>query len=208
MQVSASKKKDRLKRRFFFRATWFGPPDDPRPFQTLSPTVSIRFDAFYRCPSPPRQPCRGANAIVRLPPPVFALILLARQPDQVVPRHLKLFFAIVIVFLAPRPGTAQRITPPLGVVAQRSTSLDARLLAAQSSEGTPRWVKWGLVGAVGGGVLFAVAGQSNVEGERNVARDAIYGAAIGFAILGGGVALYDWMCGGDTRSRRSGLCGR
>jgi hypothetical protein len=122
-------------------------------------------------------------------------------------RHITLSFAVVLLLIAPQPADAQRLGPPIGFVAQRSSRPNAHLLSFQSSGGMPRWVKWGLVGAVAGGVLFAVAGQSNVEGGHSVAGDAFYGAATGFVILGGGVALYDWMCAGDTRSRRSGLCG-
>lgn len=122
-------------------------------------------------------------------------------------KHITLSLAVVLLLVAPRPANAQRLTQPIGFVAQRSSSPNANLVALQSAGGMPRWVKWGLVGAVAGGVLYAVAGQSNVEGGRSVAGDAFYGAAIGFVILGGGVALYDWMCAGDTRSRRSGLCG-
>lgn len=122
-------------------------------------------------------------------------------------RHNTVSFAVVLLLIVPRPANAQRLAQPIGIVAQRSSSPNAQLLAFQSPGGMPRWVKWGLVGAVAGGVLFALAGQSNVEGGRSVAGDAFYGAATGFVILGGGVALYDWMCAGDTRSRRSGLCG-
>lgn len=117
-------------------------------------------------------------------------------------------FAVVLLLIAPWPANAQRLAQPIGFTAQRSSSQNAHLVALQSSGGMPRWVKWGLAGAVAGGVLFAVAGQSNVEGGRSVAGDIFYGAAAGFVIVGGGIALYDWMCGGDTRSRRSGLCGR
>jgi len=82
------------------------------------------------------------------------------------------------------------------------------MVAFQASGGMPRWAKWGIVGAVAGGVLFAVVGQSNVDRDHSVAGDALYGAATGFVILGGAVALYDWVCADDTPSRRSGLCGR
>ena len=74
--------------------------------------------------------------------------------------------------------------------------------------GAPRWVKWGLVGAVGGGVLFAIAGQSSPDGNHSVAGDAAYGAATGFVIIGGGVWFYDWVCSRGSRSRAAGLCGR
>lgn len=122
-------------------------------------------------------------------------------------RAITLSFAGFLLLVAPPSADAQRLAQPIGFVVPRSSSPNAHLLALQSSAGTPRWVKWGLVGAVAGGALYAVAGQSNVEGGRSVAGDAFYGAAIGFVIIGGGVALYDWMCAGDTRSRRSGLCG-
>ena len=121
-------------------------------------------------------------------------------------RRFTLSFAIVLLPIAPRPANAQRLAP-IGFIEQRSSIPNAHLLSFQSSGGMPRWVKWGLVGAVAGGVLFAVAGQSNVERGHSAAADAFYGAASGFVILGGAVALYDWMCAGDTRSRRSGLCG-
>ena len=122
-------------------------------------------------------------------------------------KRITLSFAVALLLIAPRPANAQRLAPPIGFVAQRSSSPNPHLLVLQSSGGMPRWVKWGLVGAVAGGVVFAVAGQSDVERGHSVAGDALSGAAIGFVILGGAVALYDWMCAGDTRSRRSGLCG-
>jgi hypothetical protein len=122
-------------------------------------------------------------------------------------RHLTLSFAVALLLIAPRPANAQRAGPPIGFVAQQPSSANAHLLAFQSPGGMPRWVKWGLVGAVAGGVLFAVVGQSDVDRGHSVAGDAFLGAATGFVILGGAVAFYDWVCGGDTRSRRSGLCG-
>lgn len=116
-------------------------------------------------------------------------------------------FAVILLLIAPRHADAQRFDQPIGFVAHRSSSPNAHMVAFQSG-GMPRWVKWGLVGAAAGGVLFAVAGQSNVDRGHSVAGDALYGAATGFVILGGGVALYDWLCAGDTGSRRAGLCGR
>jgi hypothetical protein len=80
-----------------------------------------------------------------------------------------------------------------------------RSVAAES--GTPRWLKWGLVGAVGGGGLFAIAGQSDSGHAHSVAGDAAYGAATGFVLVGGGVWLYDWVCSRGSRSRADGLCG-
>jgi hypothetical protein len=57
------------------------------------------------------------------------------------------FFAVLLLLIAPRPASAQHVAPPIGFVAQGSSSPNAHLLAFQSSPGMPRWVKWGLVGA-------------------------------------------------------------
>ncbi|MGI8401733.1 MAG: hypothetical protein ACR2NS_09065 [Gemmatimonadaceae bacterium] len=92
-------------------------------------------------------------------------------------------------------------------ILETSSSNAHTRVAAQASGGTPRWVKWGLVGAAAGAVVFSIAGQSNAAGNRSVASDAIAGAAIGFVILGGGIALYDSVCSPDSGSPRAGLCG-
>jgi hypothetical protein len=82
----------------------------------------------------------------------------------------------------------------------------SRALVAHNG-GMPRWVKWGLVGAAGGALLFTALGQSRIDQEPNpVIQDAAFGAAVGFVLIGGSVALYDVLCDGDTWSRRSGLC--
>ena len=105
------------------------------------------------------------------------------------------------------PVSAQFVAVPIGVHFQ-TTSVHQRETRAMSAQGgTPRWVKWGIVGAVAGGALFALAGQSNTDHSHSAAGDVLYGAATGFVILGGGIALWDWLCHGDTKSRRSGLCG-
>jgi hypothetical protein len=124
------------------------------------------------------------------------------------PARVVLRLALVLCLLAPLAAAAQRAVPPLGLLAAEPRSFNPASIVFQPSGGMPRWAKWGLVGAVAGGALFAVAGQSNVEGGHSAAGDALAGAAAGFVIIGGGVGLYDAMCGGDTRSRRSGLCGR
>ncbi len=69
----------------------------------------------------------------------------------------------------------------------------------------PRWVKWGLVGAVAGAVTFAALGQSSLD-PNPVVQDAAVGAAIGFVILGGAIAFYDWVCKPGSSSERAGLC--
>ena len=116
---------------------------------------------------------------------------------------------LLLLFVLPvREVAAQRLQP-IGIHVQRQPgSLATANSVATGVGGTPRWVKWGVVGAVLGGALFAFAGQQNTDQNHSMAGDFAYGAATGFVILGGGVALWDWLCAGDTKSRRSGLCGR
>jgi hypothetical protein len=83
----------------------------------------------------------------------------------------------------------------------------AAVAAADSGRGLPRWVRWGLVGAVAGAATFPILNGLSPSTERSTARAAAEGAVIGFVLVGGGVALWDAMCRGDTRSRRAGLCG-
>ena len=79
-------------------------------------------------------------------------------------------------------------------------------LSLQENGGMPRWVKWGLVGAVAGAATFALLSGTDTDGDRNAAADAAMGAVFGFAILGGGIAFYDWVCKPDSGSQRAGLC--
>ena len=119
---------------------------------------------------------------------------------------LALLLAVVFPF---KEVAAQRIQAPIGVHYQFRPASSAIVGSVSvGGGGTPRWVKWGIVGAVAGGALFAFAGQQNTDQNHSMAGDFAYGAATGFVILGGGVALWDWLCAGDTKSRRSGLCGR
>ena len=114
------------------------------------------------------------------------------------------FLALAIIS---SPASAQFSPAPIGFHLQHAQAqpLEARAMAAGG--GMPRWVKWGIVGAVAGGALFAAAGQSDTDHNHSTASDALYGAATGFVMLGGGVALWDWLCHGDTKSRRAGMCG-
>ena len=72
----------------------------------------------------------------------------------------------------------------------------------------PSWVKWGLIGAAAGAVTFPLLGSMASDERSEPAKDAVAGAAIGFVVIGGGVALWQAVCGPDSSSRRAGLCGR
>jgi len=97
----------------------------------------------------------------------------------------------------------------VGIGARRSVPVipKAASPAAGSWDSTPRWLRWGLVGAVAGAVAFPLLGGLSGS-DGNAAGDALAGAAVGFIILGGAVALWDALCAGQTSSRRAGLCGR
>jgi len=122
-------------------------------------------------------------------------------------RPIALPVAIAGLLVVPCVVHAQRLDRLLDHDVMRAPTPSAPTITIQTSGGMPRWVKWGVVGAVAGGAFFAVAGQSNVDGHHSAAGDALVGAAAGFVIIGGGVAFWDHMCAGDTRSRRSGMCG-
>ena len=77
-------------------------------------------------------------------------------------------------------------------------------LAFQNSS-RPRWVKWGLIGAVAGAATFALLGQT-ADDPNPALQDAAVGAVIGFVTIGGAVAFYDWVCKPESASERAGLC--
>ena len=56
-------------------------------------------------------------------------------------------------------------------------------------------------------MTFALAGMLGDPAESSsVLPDAAFGAAAGFVILGGSVAVYDLVCAPGSTSRRAGLC--
>ena len=98
--------------------------------------------------------------------------------------------------------------------APQTTTLDAAkgavraaVAVADTGRGLPHWVRWGLVGAAAGAVTFPILNGVSSDSEKSSARAAGEGAVIGFAVIGGSVALWDAVCRGDTKSRRAGLCG-
>lgn len=106
------------------------------------------------------------------------------------------------------------MTPPVGEtnVAPEQPSgstyshRDISVVAARADQ-WPRWVRWGLVGAGAGAVAFAALGRMTIDTAPNpVLQDAALGAASGFVLLGGSIALYDMLCAPRSRSRQAGLC--
>jgi hypothetical protein len=71
----------------------------------------------------------------------------------------------------------------------------------------PAWLKWGLIGGIATGAASALLSETSVELDPpGAAESAARGFALGFAIVGGGVALYQAVCTPDGWSRRHGLC--
>ena len=118
-------------------------------------------------------------------------------------RTFRLFVAL-LSFAAVQTAGAQRAVP-IGFTAHSAAPATgpARVAAALPGDsGTPRWVKWGLLGAIGGAVLFTLANSGN----HSTGSDILSGAATGFVVVGGGVLIYDLIC--SSGSGHSGFCGR
>ena len=121
-------------------------------------------------------------------------------------RYLLFFLALGLCLVVSSTASAQHARSlRIGLSSVAETPVQRPPMFASS---TPRWVKWGVAGAVGGAILFSVAGQSNTDRDRSAIGDAALGAAIGFVIVGGAIALYDAVCAPESGSRRAGLCGR
>jgi hypothetical protein len=116
-----------------------------------------------------------------------------------------------------RPALAQATGPRVPQAALATVSwaergavpgLDVR--AASATGGMPHWLRWGLIGAAGGAVTFAVLGGLPAQGSgaphHSTATWATEGAIAGFVVIGGAVAFYDWVCAAGSRSERAGLC--
>lgn len=71
----------------------------------------------------------------------------------------------------------------------------------------PAWLKWGLIGGVGLGAASALlSGYGSEIGGPSRGEAAVTGFAVGFVVIGGGVAVYQALCKPDGWSRRQGLC--
>jgi hypothetical protein len=128
---------------------------------------------------------------------------------------MRVLTALLFVILLVVPAATQaQIAAPAGISHAQAYSefnalalpgaaakLHAGSVAASSSE-MPHWLKWGLIGAVGGAVLYTAVRAGNAN-PGSVIGNAAAGAITGFIVVGGGVALYDWGCS----TRRFGGCG-
>jgi hypothetical protein len=112
---------------------------------------------------------------------------------------------IALAIVIPASASAQRATQ-VGVSSAQAVHLSAFPAPAPTdntvmatSSGMPRWLRWGLIGAVAGAVIWTAADAGNNH-TGSVLDHALAGAATGFIIVGGGVAIYDAVCD----SRRGG----
>lgn len=108
---------------------------------------------------------------------------------------------------AARAVAAVQLTPVRRFEAHSASSVIAPSAITSDGGGLPHWARWGLVGAAAGAATFPLLGSMASDSKAHPASEAAAGALAGFVIVGGGVALWDSVCGGDTRSRRAGLCG-
>jgi len=119
--------------------------------------------------------------------------------------YMKVMKALLVAaaILIPATASAQRIASAgithtqasaAFITSPMSTAPFNERVAVATSSGMPRWLKWGLLGAVGGAVLYTAikAGDSN---SGDVLAHAATGALVGFIVVGGSVAIYDAACG-------------
>lgn len=114
---------------------------------------------------------------------------------------------LVAVILAPAGGVAAQSLDDarLGVRPVATAEMPAPSQSLEYST-MPRWVKWGLIGAVAGAITFGLFSRMTIEDDNPLLPDVALGAAVGFVTIGGAVAFYDWVCKPDSSSDRAGLC--
>lgn len=114
---------------------------------------------------------------------------------------------IVTTFAQSAQSSASVATPPgesttspiLARVSLTTNPLATKAADLPGNSGMPRWLRWGLVGAVGGAALFALADGLN-SGNHSIGSSMLAGAATGFVVVGGGVLVYDAICSNGSRS--------
>jgi hypothetical protein len=94
------------------------------------------------------------------------------------------------------PGST--LSPILARVALTPNPFATKAAELPGNSGMPRWLRWGLVGAVGGAVLFTLVDGLNGN-SHSVGSDILAGAATGFVVVGGGVLVYDAISSNGSR---------
>ena len=114
---------------------------------------------------------------------------------------------LVAVILAPASGVAAQSFDDarLGVQPVATAEVPAPSQSVEYSA-MPRWVKWGLIGAVAGAITFGLFSRMTIEDDNPLLPDVAVGAAVGFVTIGGAIAIYDVVCKPDSASDRAGLC--
>ena len=125
---------------------------------------------------------------------------------------MRILLSVCLLVALSQSVMAQRISQPFRA-AERRTIQDVAItsLRQEPRAGMPRWVKWGLVGAVAGAITFPILSGLSAPDDQakgGVVGDVAAGAAVGFVIVGGSILAWDAVCGGEKRSRRPVLCGR
>ena len=114
---------------------------------------------------------------------------------------------LVAVILAPASGVAAQSLNATRVGVQPIVRVEAPAPSQSLEYSTmPRWVKWGLIGAVAGAITFGLFSRMTIEDDNPLLPDVAVGAAVGFVTIGGAIAIYDVVCKPDSASDRAGLC--
>jgi hypothetical protein len=75
------------------------------------------------------------------------------------------------------------------------------------SSGMPAWLKWGLIGGAATAAAAALLSTASVDADPpSMGESAVYGFAVGFVAIGGGVAVYQAVCKPGGWSKEHGLC--
>jgi hypothetical protein len=139
--------------------------------------------------------------------PVLLLLLLSLAGTAGAQRTERIGIASSTAKLvSPAPPLQTSVTPLINQLAPvpiTSASFKTRATDLPGNSGMPRWLRWGLVGAVGGAALFTLVDGLNGN-SRSVGSDILAGAATGFVVVGGGVLVYDAICSPSSGGRRSG----
>ncbi len=89
-----------------------------------------------------------------------------------------------------------------------SHQIDGVSSGLRPERGAPRWQRAAVVGAVTGGLGFAVLHVmfQSWNPQNSMAHDLALGVIGGAVVAGGTVALYDWICTPGSASDNAGLC--
>ncbi len=120
---------------------------------------------------------------------------------------------LLVTIAVSQPLSAQRLQHT-GIVprhvASETSSFYSGLMDSESRP-MPAWEKAAIIGAVTGGLGFAVLHETfsgwNTN-QNSLTHDVLVGTIGGAAVFGGAIAFYDWVCAPGSASDNAGMCTR